>query len=69
MVLAITHERTLLENSSVLERSIKVRNPYVDPMSYMQVELIDRKRKGKKVEDEEKLLRNSPCDKRESPQG
>ena len=56
MVLAITRERTLLENSPVLERSIKVRNPYVDPMSYMQVELIDRKRKGKKVEDEEKLF-------------
>ncbi len=25
-------------------------------MSYMQVELLDRKRKGKKVEDEDKLF-------------
>jgi len=28
----------------VLERSIRLRNPYVDPMSLIQVELLRRKR-------------------------
>ena len=55
MVLAVTGARRLLENSPVLERSIMVRNPYVDPMSYLQVELIDRKRQKKKASDAEKL--------------
>lgn len=44
MVLRVTGERRLLDNSPVLQRSIQVRNPYVDPMSYLQVELLARKR-------------------------
>ena len=44
MILAITGQKTLLENNPVLERSIRLRNPYVDPMSLIQVELIRRKR-------------------------
>jgi phosphoenolpyruvate carboxylase len=54
MVLKITGERMLLENSPVLQRSIRVRNPYVDPMSYLQVELLARKRSSKSTD--EKLL-------------
>jgi len=34
----------LLEQSPVLRRSIALRNPYVDPMSYIQVELLERLR-------------------------
>ena len=44
MVLAITGQTSLLEKNQVLERSIRLRNPYVDPMSLIQVELIRRKR-------------------------
>jgi phosphoenolpyruvate carboxylase len=44
MVLAITKQQRLLETNPVLERSIRLRNPYVDPMSLIQVELIRRKR-------------------------
>ena len=44
MVLAITRQKTLLETNPVLEQSIRLRNPYVDPMSLLQVELIRRKR-------------------------
>jgi phosphoenolpyruvate carboxylase len=44
MILSITQQKTLLETNPVLERSIRLRNPYVDPMSLIQVELIRRKR-------------------------
>ena len=46
MVLRITGQAELLENNSVLFRSIRLRNPYVDPMSLIQIELLRRKRAG-----------------------
>jgi phosphoenolpyruvate carboxylase len=46
-VLAITGQRELLENEPVLARSIKLRNPYVDPLNYLQVEMIRRRRGGR----------------------
>jgi phosphoenolpyruvate carboxylase len=44
MILKITGQQRLLETNPVLERSIRLRNPYVDPMSLIQVALIRRKR-------------------------
>lgn len=46
MVLEVTGQQRLLEENPVLERSIRLRNPYVDPMSLVQVELLRRKRAG-----------------------
>ncbi len=46
MVLDITAQRALLENNPVLARSIRLRNPYVDPMSLIQVDLLRRRRAG-----------------------
>jgi phosphoenolpyruvate carboxylase len=43
-VLAVTGHRELLENNPVLRRSIDVRNPYVDPINLVQVELLRRLR-------------------------
>jgi phosphoenolpyruvate carboxylase len=45
-LLAITGERELLQDNAVLSRSIRLRNPYVDPMSLVQVDLLRRKRAG-----------------------
>jgi phosphoenolpyruvate carboxylase len=45
-VLAVTGQRELLEKNQVLARSIRLRNPYVDPMSLIQVDLLRRKRAG-----------------------
>jgi phosphoenolpyruvate carboxylase len=45
-VLAVTGQVALLETNPVLSRSIRLRNPYVDPMSLIQIELIRRKRVG-----------------------
>jgi phosphoenolpyruvate carboxylase len=44
MLLAVTGQSGLLEANSVLSQSIRLRNPYVDPMSLIQVELLRRKR-------------------------
>ncbi len=44
MVLAVTEQQTLLERNPVLANSIRLRNPYVDPMSLLQLELLTRKR-------------------------
>ena len=45
-VLAVTRQKELLETNPVLARSIRLRNPYVDPMSVIQVDLLRRKRAG-----------------------
>ncbi|MFZ5493983.1 MAG: phosphoenolpyruvate carboxylase [Verrucomicrobiota bacterium] len=47
-ILAVTGQAHLLENEPVLARSIKLRNPYVDPLNYLQVEMI-RRRRGRRV--------------------
>ncbi len=52
VVLQITNEKQLLNRTPVLQRSIAVRNPYVDPMSYLQVELLARKRKLKSTDED-----------------
>ena len=46
MVLLITGQSDLMEQNQVLARSIRLRNPYVDPMSWIQVELLRRKHTG-----------------------
>jgi phosphoenolpyruvate carboxylase len=45
-VLAIVGEERLLERNPVVRRSIGIRNPYVDPMNAIQVELLRRHRAG-----------------------
>jgi phosphoenolpyruvate carboxylase len=39
-LLNITGNKNLLDDSPVLQRSIRLRNPYVDPLSYVQVNLL-----------------------------
>jgi phosphoenolpyruvate carboxylase len=51
MLLDVTGQSGLLEANSVLSQSIRLRNPYVDPMSLIQVELLRRKRAGAPSED------------------
>ena len=45
-VLALTRQKELLESNQVLAHSIKLRNPYVDPMHLIQVDMLRRKRAG-----------------------
>lgn len=46
MILRYSGQEVLLENDPTLQRAIMLRNPYVDPMSLMQVDLLARWRKG-----------------------
>jgi phosphoenolpyruvate carboxylase len=50
IILRLTDQKELLEHNPVLSRSIRLRNPYVDPMSLIQVELLRRKRAGEDSE-------------------
>ena len=51
MVLRVSGHSCLLEANPVLDRSIRLRNPYVDPMSLIQVTLLRRKRAGNDTEE------------------
>jgi phosphoenolpyruvate carboxylase len=51
MLLAIKGQEKLLEKNPVLSRSIRLRNPYVDPMSLIQVDLLRRKQAGDSSEE------------------
>jgi len=45
-VLAITGQSMLLENNPMLLQSIRRRLPYIDPLNFLQVELLRRRRAG-----------------------
>ena len=45
-ILVITGQQALLEKEPVLQRSVALRNPYIDPLNYLQVEMLRRLRAG-----------------------
>lgn len=46
MILLITGQERLLEKHPAIARSVRLRNPYVDVLSLIQIELLRRKRSG-----------------------
>ena len=44
LILEITGQAALLDNETWLQRSINLRNPYVDPLNYIQVALLNKQR-------------------------
>jgi phosphoenolpyruvate carboxylase len=57
-VLEIVEARELLDRHPVIQRSIRLRNPYVDPMNAIQVELLRRWRETGDEEVKRPLLRS-----------
>lgn len=58
MILKITGQQEILDNQPVLQESIRLRNPYVDPLSYLQVQLLNELRTlREKGDDDVELLR------------
>ncbi|HVY64968.1 MAG TPA: phosphoenolpyruvate carboxylase [Gammaproteobacteria bacterium] len=51
MILRLTRQKELLEASRTLRRAIRLRNPYVDPISFLQVGLLERWRAGGRQDD------------------
>jgi len=51
MILRLTGQKELLSGNPVLARSIRLRNPYVDPLSLIQFALLRRKQAGEESED------------------
>lgn len=45
-ICAITEQKLLLEKSVLMQRSIESRNPYVDPLNFIQVALLDELRRA-----------------------
>ncbi len=44
MVLSISGHQTLMEKEPITQNAVQVRNPYVDPLNYLQVEILKRLR-------------------------
>ncbi|MEM9800145.1 MAG: phosphoenolpyruvate carboxylase [Planctomycetota bacterium] len=51
LVLEIREEDELLDRDPTLQRSIRLRNPYVDPMSFLQVDRLRRWREGGRTDE------------------
>jgi phosphoenolpyruvate carboxylase len=43
-ILELTEQTDILDNEPVLQRAIRLRNPYVDPLNFIQIELLKRLR-------------------------
>ncbi|MDI4643467.1 phosphoenolpyruvate carboxylase [Cohnella hashimotonis] len=58
ILLEITGQEEILDNVPVIQESIRLRNPYVDPLSYLQVQLLSELRQRRdEGEDDTELLR------------
>ena len=51
LILEYSGHESLLEGDSTLQRAIMLRNPYVDPMSLMQIDLLARWRDSNREDD------------------
>jgi phosphoenolpyruvate carboxylase len=56
-ILAITGQKKLLAGEPVLRKSVELRNPYIDPLNYLQVEMLRRLRAGGLDKHEEEATR------------
>jgi phosphoenolpyruvate carboxylase len=48
-VLAITRQQELLDGNYVLQNAIRLRNPYVDPISLLQVRFLQQRRQARQA--------------------
>jgi phosphoenolpyruvate carboxylase len=56
MVLGVTQRSRLLANQPVLAESIRLRNPYIDPLNYLQIRFLPRFRRNRENQNLRRLL-------------
>lgn len=56
VVLSITGEKALLDHNKSLQRTLALRNPYIDPISFIQINLIKKYRDAKNPNKQNELL-------------
>lgn len=56
LILKITGQQEILDNVPVIQESIRLRNPYVDPLSYLQVQLLTELRSMRDREQDDSVL-------------
>lgn len=56
MILNVTQRSRLLANQPVLAESIRLRNPYIDPLNYLQIRFLPRFRRNKENQNLRRLL-------------
>jgi phosphoenolpyruvate carboxylase len=56
LILKITGQSEILDNVPIIQESIRLRNPYVDPLSYMQVQLLTELRSIRESEEDDPML-------------
>jgi phosphoenolpyruvate carboxylase len=55
-VLNITEQDELLDNNPTLKRSIRLRNPYVDPLNFIQLNLLRNMRESDELTEDDPLI-------------
>jgi phosphoenolpyruvate carboxylase len=56
LILKISGQQEILDNVPVIQESIRLRNPYVDPLSYLQVQLVTELRAQRELDEDDALL-------------
>jgi phosphoenolpyruvate carboxylase len=56
LILQITGQNEILDNLPVIQESIRLRNPYVDPLSYLQVQLLKELRQIRRQSGDDHVL-------------
>ncbi len=56
LILSITGQEDILDNVPVIQESIRLRNPYVDPLSYLQVQLLIELRQLRENEQDDAVM-------------
>jgi phosphoenolpyruvate carboxylase len=56
LILKITGQSEILDNVPIIQESIRLRNPYVDPLSYMQVQLLSELRSIRESEEDDPMI-------------
>ncbi len=55
-IMKVTKQKNLLDYSPIIQKSIKLRNPYTDPLNYIQAELLSNNKKRNNEEKDNAIL-------------